>query len=87
VDALRRIETMALLAGVGLPVEAIRAQVVSAVDLVVQVARLPGGHRAVVEVAEVAATVPSGELASVTTLATAVGVVVAPTRPSRAVPC
>src|SRR5207237_3188678 len=39
-DALRRLETMVLFAGVGLPVEAIRAQIVAAVDLVVQVARV-----------------------------------------------
>ena len=34
-DALRRIETLALMAGVGLPHPAVRAQVASALDLVV----------------------------------------------------
>jgi Flp pilus assembly CpaF family ATPase len=78
---------MTLLAGVGLPVEAIRAQVVSAIDIVVQVARLPGGRRGVTEVAEVGDTVLVHELACVTTLATASGVVATPRRPSRAVSC
>jgi pilus assembly protein CpaF len=87
VDTLRRIETMALLAGVGLPVEAVRAQVVSAIDMVVQVARTPGGRRAVSEVAEVVGGVASQGSVSVTTLATASGVVAAPARPPRAVSC
>ena len=44
-DALRRIETLALMAGVGLPHAAIRDQVASALDLVVHQARLPDGAR------------------------------------------
>jgi pilus assembly protein CpaF len=52
-DALRRLETMMLLAGSGLTQLAVRDQLVGAVDLVVQVARRPGGRRRVVEVAEV----------------------------------
>ena len=52
-DALRRISTLALLGGTGLPHDAICEQLRSAVDAVVQVARVPGGGRAVVEVAEV----------------------------------
>ena len=58
-DALRRLETMVLSGGPGLPLAAVREQVASAVDLVVQVARVPGGARAVVAVDEV---VPLGEL-------------------------
>ena len=46
-DALRRIETMALMGGVDLPHAAIREQLQSAVDLVVHVARQRDGHRAV----------------------------------------
>jgi pilus assembly protein CpaF len=53
VDALRRLETLALMAGVGLPHEAIRDQVRRGVDLVVHLARMPDGHRRVTEVAEV----------------------------------
>ncbi len=52
-DALRRIETLALMAGVGLPHEAIREQLARGVDLVVHLSREPGGARQVTEVAEV----------------------------------
>lgn len=52
-EALRRVETLALMAGVGLPHTAIRAMVAGAIDLVVHVTRLPGGARRVVAVSEV----------------------------------
>jgi pilus assembly protein CpaF len=52
-EALRRLETLALMAGVGLPHAAIREQVADAIDLVVHQARLPDGTRRVVAVAEV----------------------------------
>jgi pilus assembly protein CpaF len=52
-DALRRIETLALMAGVGLPHEAIREQLGRGLDLVIHLARLSDGSRRVVEVAEV----------------------------------
>jgi pilus assembly protein CpaF len=52
-DALRRLETLALMAGIGLPHEAIREQIGRGVDLVVHMARAPGGARVVEEVAEV----------------------------------
>jgi pilus assembly protein CpaF len=52
-DALRRIETLALMARVGLPHEAIREQLGRGLDLVVHLARLSDGSRRVVEVAEV----------------------------------
>ena len=52
-EALRRVETLALMAGLGLPHAAVREQVAGALDLVVQQARLPGGARAVVSVGEV----------------------------------
>ena len=52
-DALRRIETLALMAGVGLPHAAIRDQLASALDLVVHQARLPNGSRVVDSVSEV----------------------------------
>jgi pilus assembly protein CpaF len=52
-DALRRVETLALMAGVGLPHEAIREQLGRGLDLVVHMARLGDGSRRVVEVAEV----------------------------------
>ncbi len=52
-EALRRIETLALMAGVGLPHAAIREQVAGAIDLVVHQARQADGTRRVVALAEV----------------------------------
>src|SRR4051794_36136433 len=52
-EALRRIETLALMAGLGLPHEAIRDQVVAAIELVVHQRRTPDGRREVATVAEV----------------------------------
>jgi pilus assembly protein CpaF len=52
-DALRRVETLALMAGVGLPHTAVREQVASALDLVVHQARLSGGSRRVDSICEV----------------------------------
>jgi pilus assembly protein CpaF len=52
-EALRRIETLALMADVGLPHEAIRDQVGVAIELVVHQRRMPDGSRAVACVAEV----------------------------------
>src|SRR5215217_809035 len=53
-DALRRVETLALMAGVGLPHDAVREQVAGAIDLVVHQARGRDGRRRVEAVAEVA---------------------------------
>jgi pilus assembly protein CpaF len=53
-DALRRIETLALMAGVGLPHEAIAEQVQRGIDLVVHLERGADGSRRVGEIAEVA---------------------------------
>jgi pilus assembly protein CpaF len=58
VDALRRLATLALLAGLSLPFAAVVEQVGAAVDAVVQVARGSDGHRRIVEVAEV---LPAGD--------------------------
>ena len=52
-DALRRLETLALMAGVGLPHDAIREQLARGADLVVQMTRTTGGARVVTAVAEV----------------------------------
>ena len=52
-DALRRLETLALMAGVGLPHAAIRNQVTRGIDLVAHLRRERGGARRLVEVAEV----------------------------------
>ncbi|MCC6433927.1 MAG: CpaF family protein, partial [Acidimicrobiales bacterium] len=53
-DALSRIETMVLMAGMDLPVRAIREQVASAVDLIVHTSRLRDGSRRVTHLSEVA---------------------------------
>ena len=52
-DTLARIETMVLMAGMELPVRAIREQVASAVDLVIHQERLRDGTRKVVNITEV----------------------------------
>ena len=52
-DALSRIETMVLMAGFELPVRAIRQQVTSAIDLIVQLDRLDDGSRHVTYITEV----------------------------------
>jgi pilus assembly protein CpaF len=52
-DTLRRIETMVLMAGMELPLKAIREQVASALDLVVHMERLRDGTRRIVQVSEV----------------------------------
>jgi pilus assembly protein CpaF len=52
-DAIARLETLALMAGVGLPHEAIAEQARRGVELVVQIERRPDGARRVVEIAEV----------------------------------
>jgi len=52
-DSLRRIETMVLMAGMELPLKAIREQVGSAIELVVHMERLRDGTRKIVSVTEV----------------------------------
>jgi pilus assembly protein CpaF len=52
-DALARIENMVIMANVQLPSRAIRSQIASAVDLVIQVERMRDGVRRVVQMAEV----------------------------------
>lgn len=52
-DALARVENMVLMSGVDLPVHAIREQIASALDLVIQLQRFPDGSRRIVRVSEV----------------------------------
>ncbi len=52
-DALARLETMVLMAGFELPPKAIREQVSSALNVIIQVARLSDGTRKIVKVSEV----------------------------------
>jgi len=80
-DALRRLETM-VLTGADLPLRAVREQIASAVDLVVQIARRPDGSRRVVAVAEV--DPDPDALVRTAPLAAAHEVVRPPSRPPRA---
>ncbi|SFU02770.1 pilus assembly protein CpaF [Geodermatophilus amargosae] len=52
-DAIARLETLVLMAGMDLPLRAIREQIASAVDVVVQLTRLRDGTRRVTHVTEV----------------------------------
>ena len=52
-DALSRLETMMLMAGISLPERALREQVASALDVIVQLSRLSDGSRKLVEFTEV----------------------------------
>jgi len=52
-DAIARIETMITMAGFELPIKAMRAQIASAVDLIIQANRLQGGPRKVTHITEV----------------------------------
>src|SRR2546430_17117151 len=51
-DALARIETMVMMAGFDLPMRAIRQQVASALDMIIQLERLEDGSRRVVAITE-----------------------------------
>lgn len=52
-DMLSRIETMVLMSGMNLPIKAIRDQVASAIDLIVQQSRLMDGSRRITHITEV----------------------------------
>jgi pilus assembly protein CpaF len=52
-DSIARLETMVLMAGMELPIRAIREQIASAVDLIIQVARLKDGTRRITHITEV----------------------------------
>lgn len=89
-DALRRLETMVLLADVGLSLVAVREQLTSAIDMVIHVARQPDGSRSVAAVAEVldgetARSVPRehGIVPRTRLLADAGRVLALPVRPAR----
>jgi len=52
-DAVARLETLVLMAGMDLPLRAIREQIASAIDVIVQLSRLRDGSRRIVSVTEV----------------------------------
>jgi len=85
-DALARLETLVLLAGVALPLGAIRTQLAASVDVIVQVARGASGRRRIVAVAELAPARGTRSLAVRPLLVRAhsgLTAVEAPTRPAR----
>ncbi len=55
-DAIARMETMAMMSSIALPERAIRAQIASAVDLIVQVSRMSDGVRRVTHITELTGT-------------------------------
>jgi pilus assembly protein CpaF len=61
-DAIARIETMAMMGSITLPAAAIRAQIASAIDLIVQVSRMSDGSRRVTHISEITGT--SGDIIS-----------------------
>lgn len=52
-DALARVESMVMMAAPNLPLESIRRNITSAVDLIIQVSRLHDGSRKIISIAEV----------------------------------
>lgn len=52
-DALARLESMVLMAGLDLPLTAVREQIAASIDIIVQLARQPDGRRVVLSIAEV----------------------------------
>jgi pilus assembly protein CpaF len=52
-DALSRLETMVLMAGIDLPAKAIRQQIASAIDLIVQLSRMRDGSRRITSITEI----------------------------------
>ena len=65
-DSLTRIETMVMMAGMEMPVRAIREQISSAIDLVIHQERLRDGTRKVIQVTEVSGM--EGEVITMTDL-------------------
>jgi pilus assembly protein CpaF len=82
-DALRRLETMVLLGEGDLPLHAVREHLAASVDLLVQVARCPGGRRRIVAVHEPPRRPPASGGWTTVPLVDAERVVRLPDRPPR----
>jgi pilus assembly protein CpaF len=52
-DCIARLETLVLMAGMDLPIGVVRRQIVSAVDLIVQIARIKDGSRKITQITEI----------------------------------
>jgi pilus assembly protein CpaF len=61
-EACRRLETLALMAGLDMPAKAIREQIARSVHLIVQQARLADGSRKITAISEVVGLDPNGEV-------------------------
>ncbi len=61
IDALNRLETMVLMAGLDIPIKAIREYIYNAIDLVINIERLSDGKRKVVSICEIE-SIKDGEL-------------------------
>ena len=57
-DAIARLETMSMMGNVALPEKAIRAQIASAVDLIIQVSRMADGSRRITHITEITGATP-----------------------------
>jgi pilus assembly protein CpaF len=53
-DAISRLETMCMMAGMDMPIKVIREQIAAAIDVIVQISRLKDGSRKIVSITEVA---------------------------------
>ncbi len=60
-DCLRRLETLAMMRGLDMPLKALRAQVSSAIDIIVQAERFADGSRKISYITEVLDLSPNGE--------------------------
>ena len=65
-DAVGRLETLCLMAGLDLPVRVIRKQIASAIDLVIQISRFSDGTRKVIAITEISGM--EGEVVTMTDL-------------------
>lgn len=84
-EAVQRLETLVLLAGAGLPIEAVRAQIAASIDAIVFVARGSAGQRFITDVAEVGSMPDHGAAPSVRALFTGTpGGLTACSEPTRA---
>ena len=52
-DALKRLEQMVAMAGMGLPIPSIRSQIASAITIIMQLQRLPDGRRRLISINEI----------------------------------
>jgi len=52
-DALKRLEMMALMAGIDLPLRVIREQIASGINIIIQISRMSGGRRGITSIVEV----------------------------------